>query len=221
MNRLCPYCLVSPQDSNDYVFPDFLEGTKTIQCCTKCNNSFGHRFEGPVSKDLGPVVVSLSFSGYKHGRLVVHERAWVDETTGIEYDLDSERRSYPNKPYLIKENGRVKHIVVRSLREGRKMAASLMEKGHLKGFVEKFEIKDRQLPPVQNFQFSVGGQIRQFAVKMCTAIGQLMMPDLPSLMSSVANSFLTRVPRPHPFSNHIFATHNSMHVAHRSRTLCT
>ncbi len=178
MNRPCPYCLVSSRDSDDHVFPDFLGGTRKVQCCTKCNNSFGHRFEGPVSRNLAPFVVSLSFSGYKHKRLVVHERAWIDETTGIEYDLDSERQSYPNKPHLIKEDGTLKHIVARSPREARKIAASLMEKGHLKGFVEKFEIKDRQLPPVQNVQFSVGGQIRQLAVKMCTAIGQLMVPDL-------------------------------------------
>jgi hypothetical protein len=171
------------------VFPDFLGGTRTIQCCTKCNNSFGHRFEGPVSKDLAPVAASLSFSGYKHGRLVVHERAWIDETSGIEYDLDSERQSYPNKPHLIKKDGTVKHIVARSPREGRKIAASLMEKGHLKGFVEKFEVKDRQLPPIQNFQFSVGGQIRQLAVKMCTAVGQLMVPDL-VLLDEQSRQFL-------------------------------
>lgn len=189
MNRLCPYCLVSPRDSDDHVFSDFLGGTRTVQSCTKCNNSFGYRFEGPVSKDLASVVVFLSFSGYKHGRLVVHERAWIDEATGIEYDLDSERRSYPNKPHLIKKDGTLKHIVARSPREGRKIAASLMEKGHLKGFVEKFEIKDRQIPPLRNVQISVGGEMRQLAVKMCTAVGQLVVPDL-VLLDELCRQFL-------------------------------
>ena len=77
-----------------------------MQSCVKCNNSFGHRFEGPVSKDLAPIMVVLSLSGYKHKRLAVYERAWIDETTGIEYNLDSERQSYPTKPHLIKKERR-------------------------------------------------------------------------------------------------------------------
>lgn len=179
MNHLCPYCLVSPRDSDDHVFPDFLGGTRTVQSCVKCNNSFGHRFEGPVSKDLAPIMVVLSLSGYKHKRLAVYERAWIDETTGIEYNLDSERQSYPTKPHLIKkEDGTVEHIVARSPNEGRKIAASLLEKGRLKGFVEKFEIKNIKLPPIRNVQFSVGGEMRQLAVKTCTAIGQLVVPDI-------------------------------------------
>ena len=72
MSSPCPYCLVHPQDSDDHVFPDFLGGTRKVQSCTKCNNDFGGRFEGPVSQDLAPVIVFRSFSGYEHKRLVVH-----------------------------------------------------------------------------------------------------------------------------------------------------
>jgi hypothetical protein len=124
------------------------------------------------------VVVFLSFSGYKHERLVIHERAWVDEATGIEYDLDSERRSYPNKPHLIRESGNVKRIVARNPYEARKIVASLMEKGHVKGFVEKNEIKNGLRPPFRNVRISVGAEMRQLAVKMCTAVGQLVVPDI-------------------------------------------
>ncbi len=198
MNRPCPYCLLSPRDSDDHVFPDFLGGTRTVQSCTKCNNSFGHRFEGPVSKDLAPIVVALSFSGYKHKRLAVHERAWIDETTGIEYNLDSERQSYPTKPHLIKEDGTVKHIVARSPSEGRKIAASLLEKGRLKGFVEKFETKDIKLPPIRNVQLSVGGEIRQLAVKTCTAIGQLLVPDIVLLDEQCRQFLLAESPTSSP-----------------------
>ena len=45
-----------------------------------------------------------------------------DPETGIEYDLDSERKSYPSKPHLIKDGGGVKRIVARSLREARRIA---------------------------------------------------------------------------------------------------
>ena len=194
MNRPCPYCLVSPRDSDDHVFPNFLGGTRKVQSCTKCNNSFGHRFEGPVSKDLAPVVVFLSFSGYKHERLVVHERAWIDETTGIEYDLDSERRSYPNKPRLIRENGNVKRIVARSPYEARKIMASLKGKGHIKGFVEKNEIKEGLKPPFRNAPISVGGEMRQLAVKMCVAVGQLVVPDIVLLDKQCRQFLLEKSP---------------------------
>lgn len=171
------------------MFPDFLGGTRKVQCCTKCNNSFGHRFEGRVSKDLAPVVVFLSFSGYKHKRLVLHERAWVDEATGIEYDLDSERRSYPNKPHLFREAGKVKRIIARSPYEARKIVASLREKGHVKEVVEKYEIKEGLRPPFQNVRISVGAEMRQLAVKMCAADGQLVVPDI-DLLDKRCRQFL-------------------------------
>jgi hypothetical protein len=69
-SNVCPYCLERPRDSDDHVFPEFLGGTKTVRTYTPCNSEFGHRFEGPVSNDLAPVIVVLSFSGYKHPRVV-------------------------------------------------------------------------------------------------------------------------------------------------------
>jgi hypothetical protein len=156
----CPYCLIRPRDSGDHAFPDFLGGTRKVQSCTKCNSSFGHRFEGPVSKDLAPVIVFLSFSGYRHKRFVVHERAWIDEVTGIEYDLDSERRSIPSKPYVIRKDGKVKQVVARNLREARNIAASLIAKGHAKKVVEKNEIKEGIRPPFRSVRIHVGGEAR-------------------------------------------------------------
>jgi hypothetical protein len=178
MNLLCPYCLVSPRDSDDHVFPDFLGGARKIKSCTKCNNSFGHRFEGPVSKDLAPVIVFLSFSGYKHKRIVVHERAWIDEATGIEYGLDSERQSIPSKPYLFWEDGKVKRVVARNMHEAHSIFASLKTKGLVKEAVEKHEIKTGLRPPFRNVRISVGAEMRQLAVKMCAAVGQLVVPDI-------------------------------------------
>jgi len=204
---------MSPRDSDDHVFPDFLGGTRKVQSCTNCNSRFGHRFEGPVSKDLAPVVVFLSFSGYKHKRLVLHERAWIDEATGIEYDLDSERRSSPNKPHLIREADKVKRIVARSPYEARKIVASLRKKGDVKEVVEKYEIKEGLRPPFRNVQISVGAAMRQLAVKMCTAVGQMVVPDIVLLDERCRQFLLEESPA--------FATQNSMPFARRSRTLCT
>src|SRR5437016_4243720 len=139
MNDLCPYCLVRPRDSDDHVFPDFLGGIRKVPTCAKCNNGFGDRFEGPVSKDLAPIIVCLSVCGYKHKRRIIHKRAWIDETTGIEYDLDSERRSYPSKPHFIREDGKIKRIVARDRREAQQIVASLKAKGRIKEVIEKPE----------------------------------------------------------------------------------
>jgi len=174
----CPYCLVSPRDSDDHVFPDFLGGTRKVKICTKCNNGFGHRFEGPVSKDLASVIVFLSFSGYKNKRLVVHERAWVDETTGIEYNLDSTLQNIPSKPHLFREDGKVKRIVARSMYEARRIFASLKAKGLVKGAVEKHEIQTGLQPPFKNVRINVGVEMRQLAAKMCVGVGQVVVPDV-------------------------------------------
>lgn len=121
MSNPCPYCLVRSRESDDHVFPAFLGGTRTIRSCEKCNNTFGTQFEGPVSKELAPVIVCLSFAGYKHKRLVEHKRAFVNESTGIEYDLDSEHRANLNKPHFIKEGEKLKRVLARSPGECRKI----------------------------------------------------------------------------------------------------
>jgi hypothetical protein len=180
------------------VFPDFLGGTRKVKACTKCNNTFGHRFEGPVSKDLAPVIVFLSFSGYKHKRLVVHERAWVDEATGIEYDLDSELRSILNKPHLIKEDGKVKQVIARDLREGNKIAASLKAKGLAKEVIGKNESKKVLRPPFRNVRINIGAEMRQLAVKMCVGVGQLVVPDVILLDEKCRQFLLAEAPPSSP-----------------------
>ncbi|SRR5713226_1695082 len=198
MSAPCPYCLVSPRDSDDHVFPDFLGGTRKIKACTKCNNSFGHRFEGPVSKDLAPVIVFLSFSGYKHKRVVVHERAWIDEATGIEYDIDSERQSIPSKPHLFRENGKVKRVVARDMREARSIFASLKTKGLVTEAIEKHEVKTDLRPPFKNVRINVGAEMRQLAVKMCVAVGHLVVPSAVLLDEKCRQFLLAEAPPSSP-----------------------
>jgi hypothetical protein len=149
-----------------------------VPVCTECNNSFGHCFEGPVSKDLAPIIVCLSVCGYKHKRRVMHKRAWIDETTGIEYDLDSELRTYPSKPYFFSEDGTIKRIVARDRGEVQKIVASLKAKGRIKEVIEKPERSEGLRPPLRPETICVGTAMRQLAVKMCVAVGQVIVPDL-------------------------------------------
>lgn len=189
MSGPCPYCLVRQRDSHDHVFPDFLGGTRTVPVCRQCNNGFGTRFEGPVSRDLTPIIVVLCRSGYKHKRRVVYKRAWVDTATGIEYDLDSEGVSCPNKPHLISEDGQLKRIVARSLDEVHKIADSLKRKGKISKFIPGRVDKEIPTPPLQNSRINVGIEMRQLAVKMCVAVGQLTVPNL-SLLEDQCRQFL-------------------------------
>lgn len=195
----CPYCLIRPRDSGDHVFPDFLGGTRKTRCCKKCNDNFGHRFEGPVSNDLAPVIVFLSFSGYKHNRLVMHRRAWVDETTGVEYDIDSEQRSFPNKPYLIRdEDGKVNQVVARNSSEAQKIVASLKAKGQVKEVIERRETKKGLRPPLRNTCINVGKEMRQLALKMCAAVGQVVVPEIGILDESCRQFLLDLNPGTSP-----------------------
>jgi hypothetical protein len=197
---VCPYCLLRPRDSDDHVFPDFLGGTTTIRTCTQCNNKFGHRFEGPVSKDLAPIIVFLSLSGYKHGRLVIYERAYVGDFSGteIEYDMDSEGQSYPHKPHLIREEGKVMQIVARSESEARKIVASLKAKGQLNEVAEREEIRTGLRPPLRDLSITVGTEMRQLVVKMCASLGQVISPDIPLLDKECREFLLDEAPSKSP-----------------------
>jgi HNH endonuclease len=190
MNTLCPYCLnpSRPLDSGDHIFPKFLGGTLVVPSCSKCNNTFGTDFEGPVSKDLAPLIVFLSFCGYKHKRIVTHQRALVEESTGIEFDVDSERRAYPSKPHIILENGKIKQFIVRSPKEARKQLESLKAKGLAKDAVATYRTWEGR-PPLSNARVPIGMEIRQLAVKMCVATGQRVIPDI-TLVDDVCREFL-------------------------------
>ena len=127
-----------------------------------------------------------------------HKRAWVDESTWIEYDVDSKRRSYPSKPHLIREDGKVKRIVARSPREARKIVARLKAKSHVKEFIEKNEIKEGIRPPLRNVRISVGTEMRQLAVKMCVAVSQLIVPDIVLLDGRCRQFLLDKTPASSP-----------------------
>src|SRR5689334_11984669 len=60
----CPYCTKNIEAiSKDHVFPQFLGGTRKVNCCKGCNNSFGHTFEGKAAKILQSLHVFISTWG--------------------------------------------------------------------------------------------------------------------------------------------------------------
>ena len=199
MEILCPYCRKRSCGSDDHVFPEFLGGRRTIPACATCNSRFGHRFEGPVSKDLAPIIVFLSFSGLKPKRTTVHKKAWVDRESGHAYDIDSNRQSTITKPYLQKDSdGNIRRIIARDAKEGEKIAQSLVRKGLAKGFVDRSHETRQVQPPFENVRINIGGEMRQLAVKMCVGLAQLLAPGVDVVETSTRNFLLEDSPERSP-----------------------
>jgi hypothetical protein len=199
MESLCPYCRQRPRDSDDHIFSQFLGGRATIRCCSHCNNArFGGGFEGPVSKDLAPIIVFLTFSGLRPNRTFVHKKAWVDAATGLEYDLDSERQSTPTKTHVIRDNeGNVTKFIARSKKEANKLGRSLTRKGRSKGFKVTEETRELH-PEFSNTGIKIGTEIRQLAVKMCVGLTQRLVPHEEIIDSAIRTFLLDKAPERSP-----------------------
>ena len=144
------------------------------------------------------MIVFLSLSGYKHTRRVVYRKAWTDAATGVEYDIDSARRTFPNKPHIFKEDGKIKSVLARSAREARRILASLRAKGLIGQTIEKFETREGISPPLHRSHIAVGTAMRQLAVKMCVAVGQLMVPEIVILDEPCRQFLLDETPDSSP-----------------------
>jgi hypothetical protein len=56
--------------------------------------------------------------------------------------------------------------------------ASLKAKGQMKEVFEKLESNEGLRPPLRPWSIHVGTELRQLAVKVCVAVGQVIVPDL-------------------------------------------
>jgi len=184
MSAQCPYCRERQADSDDHVFPEFLGGFATIRACATCNSGFGHRFEGPVAHALAPLIVFLSFSGYRHPRHVVHRKAWIDETNGVEYDVDTTFRSRPSRARVVENDGKITSIVAQTAGQAQRMIDGLRAKGRIGELVGGQETKTALRPPLRDLRINVGVEVRQLALKMCVALGQVVVPNRELLAST-------------------------------------
>src|SRR5260370_38559247 len=113
--QLCPYCGVRPRTSDDHIFPNFLGGKTTVRACKPCNDLFGHAFEGPVSNDFAPTVVTLRRGGLRPPRRFVWKRAFNRD--GTDYDLDSDLNLTPSRPSIERDDkGSIKRAIFSGLR---------------------------------------------------------------------------------------------------------
>jgi HNH endonuclease len=158
--QLCPYCGVRPRNSDDHIFPEFLGGKTTVRACKSCNDLFGHTFEGPVSNDFAPVVVTLRRGGLRPPRRAVWKHAIKKE--GVDYDLDSDLQLSPSDPSIERDaEGSVKRAVFASLRAARSFIRGQEAQGRkLKSTPQTIEGTDiRKL----EFKLKIGREVRRLA----------------------------------------------------------
>jgi hypothetical protein len=168
MTRLCPYCDERACDSDDHVFSQFLGGTATIKSCKRCNDSFGHSFEGPLSHDLAPLIVMLRRCGLRSPRRVVWRRAIKYGKTQADYDLDSDLTLTPSAPIFEEDQGAPKRITAASQRQLNQLS-KLLEKGGKKTRMRS-ELKTGIDIQEFSFRIEIGHEARRLALKTAVAV---------------------------------------------------
>jgi HNH endonuclease len=168
---LCPYCSVRVRDSDDHVFPAFLGGKKTIRACKPCNDLFGHEFEGPVSNDLAPTVITLRRAGLRPPRRVVWKRAL--EIEGKDFDLDSNLALTPTTSSVERDSqGQIKGALFSNRRAAENFVRSQEGRGKkVKSSFQKFKPVDLKK---LTFKLNIGSEMRRLAIKIAVAATDLM-----------------------------------------------
>lgn len=170
----CPYCEPPfTEFTDDHIFPQFLGGRKTIRVCKKCNNSFGHSFEGRASQQLKRLQVFISNFGLD---LTRNPAVWpaalvIDDVT---YDLmpgPAGTQYRLSKPIVRRDGeGRVVGGKARSRSEANKLAKGLIESGRAKR-IEIVPEDSSSLEDVKlNIASSFDDNIFRLATKLAAAV---------------------------------------------------
>ena len=122
----------------------------------KCNNTFGHTFEGEASKQLARIQVSISHFGLD---LTRNPAVWPSAlvTDGMQLDLTSGpdgAQYHLSKPVIHRdEEGNVTSYKARSKSEGNRIAKGLIDSGKAKR-VEMSPDESRDLENIKARCFS-------------------------------------------------------------------
>ena len=170
----CPYCEPPYAEfTDDHIFPQFLGGRKTIRVCKKCNNSFGHSFEGRASQQLKRLQVFISHFGLD---LTRNPAVWpsalvIDDVT---YDLMSgpEGTQYRLSNPIVRRDreGRVVGGKVRSRSEANKLAKGIIESG----IAKNVEIVPEDSQTLEDVKLDIAGSfdenIFRFSTKLAASV---------------------------------------------------
>jgi hypothetical protein len=169
----CPYCGNSTEITDDHIFPQFLGGRRVIRVCGKCNNTFGHTFEGKASAQLARLQVFISHFGLNLSR---NNAVWSSALTfnGEELNLTSGpagAQYHLSKPVVRKdENGHIIGGKARSLSEANKIVRGLIRSGNAKN-VDMAPAEDPILEDIRlDVDYSFNENIFRLATKMVASL---------------------------------------------------
>ena len=160
----------------------------TIPAGKPCNDRFGHAIEGPVSRDLAPVIVILKTRGLAAPKLVTWLRAFRDTRTGIEYDLDSDLYATRSNPIVsLDEAGKLKEAFFHDKKMIRKFIAAGKRRGKKTRVVDN-PAEAISIPPL-TCNLTFGSELRRLAMKMAIALGNYMQNGK-GLLDTTGRAFL-------------------------------
>ncbi|TXI37613.1 MAG: HNH endonuclease [Nitrosomonas sp.] len=176
----CPYCRNSRATSDDHIFSDFLGGSETILACARCNNRFGHDFEGRISKQLAPLFFMLEGCGLFFRKPITWKKGFTHKTTGLSYDLERDKKT--NKVLarlsgttLIESEPGTQSLRMPDLKTARRKFKELQ--AHSKrGF--RFGV-NREKAEISRYGLFIliDNDFRRLILKMCVAFSRKMNKD--------------------------------------------
>lgn len=170
----CPYCaLPGTESTDDHIFPQFLGGRKTTRVCKKCNNAFGHTFEGRAANQLKRLQVFISHFGLNLTRTSGTWPAAL-EIGDDTFDLQSGPEGvqyFLAKPTIRRDaEGKVIGGRARSMKEAKRIAKGLIDSGQAK----EIEISTNEDAAVENIRLTVSlsfdPDLYRLATKMTAAV---------------------------------------------------
>ena len=168
----CPYCgRPMAERSDDHVFPQFMGGVQTIDCCKRCNDRFGHEFEAQAAQWFQKLHFYFATQGL---HLKVPQIRWKDafEQDGRRYDAvfqDGEAKFTLSRPVVSVDNG-ILNAKFGSRKQLKPVLSSLSKKYGISPTPD-LEITPATMPKTE---IRGGPELPRLAIKMCSALGSLL-----------------------------------------------
>ena len=189
----CPYCADEiTVISKDHIFPKFLGGSRTVPCCKKCNNSFGHTFEAAFSATANQLHIMIASWGLslKKSSPMWKSALTIDKKAYNMIIADSKVRLELTRPYFIfdKENQIVSGLFANE-KQAQKFSETIISKGKARTVEIEYEPSQNLDATKIEYYFSTDSNMRRTALKMCMALS-VNLPGFKSAEIEDARKYL-------------------------------
>ncbi|OOQ57359.1 HNH endonuclease [Mucilaginibacter pedocola] len=167
----CPFCNQIGEKSKDHIFQQFFGGHQTTPVCKKCNNFFGHAFEGKFANSFSPFMVTLGVAGIPPKNETTWRNAVIDQTSGVKYDLNSKGEFTPQTKAFY-EDGKLKGIITSAAQAKQKQKELEAKYPDSKFLLTENTRLDWK--PELNFSIPFNSNVRRLSIKMSVALGSYL-----------------------------------------------